>query len=105
MNLETMFLSDEAADLDLTFDLRLDDEAFTLRIARGELEVERGEADDPDAVIATDPMTFVSILYYEEELTAAEKAGTIRIEGDREAVAGLSELFELPEPVEAEVSA
>jgi DNA-binding HxlR family transcriptional regulator len=102
MNLETMFLADKAAGLDLTFALRLGDEAFTLRIADSELKLERSEASEPDAEIDTDPMTLVSILYYGEELSAAEKAGTLRLEGDREAVVRLSELFELPEPVELE---
>jgi DNA-binding HxlR family transcriptional regulator len=102
MNLETMFLADKAAGVDLTFALRLGDESFALRIAGGELELKRGEADEPDAAIDTDPMTLVSILYYDEELSAAEKAGSLRIEGDRSAVASLSELFELPDPVELE---
>jgi DNA-binding HxlR family transcriptional regulator/putative sterol carrier protein len=104
MNLETMFLADKAAGLDLTFALRLGDESFTLRIAGGKLELERGEAGEPDAAIDTDPMTLISILYYDEDLSGAEKAGTIRIEGDRSAVASLPELFELPDPVELETA-
>ena len=102
MNLETMFLADRAAGLDLTFELRLGDEAFAVRVSEEGLSVERGEADDADAVITTDPMTLVGILYYDEDLKAAEKAGAISIEGDREAVLRLPELFELPHPVELE---
>jgi DNA-binding HxlR family transcriptional regulator len=104
MNLETMFLADKAAGVDLTFALRLGNESFTLRIAGGRLELERGEADEPDAAIDTDPMTLISILYYDEDLSAAENAGTIRIEGDRSAVTRLPELFELPDPVELETA-
>ncbi len=102
MNLETMFLSDKAAGLSFTFGLRLDSEAFALRIADGVLELERGEPGEPDAIIETDPMTLVSILYYDAEVEAAEKAGALRIDGDRDAVLELSSLFELPEPVELE---
>lgn len=102
MNLETMFLPDRASGLDATLELRLGDDAFKLRISGGELVVERGEADDADAVITTDPMTLIGILYYDEDLKAAEKAGAISIEGDREAVLRLPDLFELPQPVELE---
>lgn len=102
MNLETMFLADRAAGLDVTIGLRLADDAFVLRIAGGELTVERGEAERADALISTDPMTLIGILYYGEDLAAAEEAGAIRIEGDRAAVERLPELFELPQPVELE---
>jgi DNA-binding HxlR family transcriptional regulator/putative sterol carrier protein len=102
MNLETMFLADQATGLDLTIGLRLGEESFQLRIAGGSLGVQSGEAVDPDAVIETDPMTLVGILYYGEELTTAEAAGTLRIDGKREVVADLPRLFELPVPVELE---
>ncbi len=102
MNLETMFLPDKAAGLDLEVTLRFGDETFWLRIAEGALQLERGEADDPDAVIDTDPMTFIGVLYQGAELGAAEAAGALHIEGDREAVIKLPQLFELPDPVELE---
>ena len=102
MNLETMFLADKAAGLDLTLELRLGEEVFQLGISTEGLAVERGEATGADAVITTDPMTLVSILYYGEDLEAAEKAGAISIEGDRSVVERLPELFELPQPVELE---
>ncbi len=102
MNLETMFLADEAAGVDLTIGLRLGDESFSLRIAGGSLELERGEPSEADAVIETDPMTFIGVLYHGAELAAAEKAGALQIEGDRDAILALPPLFELPEPVELE---
>ena len=104
MNLETMFLPGEAAGLDMTIGLKLGDESFRLRIANSSLELERGEADDPDAVIETDPMTLVGVLYHGAELGAAEAAGALRIEGERDAAAKLPQLFELPEPVELETA-
>lgn len=100
MNLETMFLAEEAGDLELDLTLSLGDEAFAIRIAGGELTVERGEAEEPAALIATDPMTLVSVLYYGEDLAAVEAAGAMRIEGERGAVERLPDLFALPEPVE-----
>ena len=104
MNLETMFLAEKAAGVHLKIGLRLGDESFALRVNDGSLELERGEAEAPDATIETDPMTLVEVLYYGSELGSAETAGTLRIEGDRKAVAKLPSLFELPDPVELEAA-
>ena len=105
MNLESMFLGEKASGIEATIGLVLGEESFLLRIAGGSLEVERADVDEADAIVATDPMTLVGILYYGEELAAAEKTGVIRIEGDRTAVERLPGLFELPVPVELETSA
>ena len=102
MNLETMFLADKAEGLDLTLALELLGESFRVHVAEGTLEVERGDAEDADALVVTDPMTLVGLLYYGEDIKQAEKAGTLRIEGDRKAFERLTALFELPEPVEPE---
>ena len=100
MNLESMFQADRAKGIESTIGLVLGDETFRVRIEGGSLEVERADADGVDALAETDPMTLVGILYYGEDLAAAEAAGTIRIEGDRKAVERLPDLFELPAPVE-----
>jgi DNA-binding HxlR family transcriptional regulator len=105
MNLESMFLGDKAAGIESTIGLVLGDEAFLLKIANGSLEVERADADGADTVVKTDPMTLIGILYYDEDFEAAEAAGTISIDGDRDAMARLSDLFELPTTVELEVPA
>jgi DNA-binding HxlR family transcriptional regulator len=100
MNLESMFQSDKASGIDSTIGLLLGEESFLVRIANRSLEVERTDADGADVLVTTDPMTLVGILYYGEELVAAEKAGAIQIEGDREVVERLPDLFALPAPVE-----
>jgi DNA-binding HxlR family transcriptional regulator len=103
MNLETMFVPDRAAGLEISLGLRLGEESFRLVVADGELTVERGDpADDADARIDTAPMTLVGLLYYGEDLARAEKAGTVTVEGDRAAVKSFIEMFELPEPVQLE---
>ncbi len=101
MNLESMFLGEKASGIETTIGLVLGEESFLLRIAGGSLVVERADAAGSDALVTTDPMTLVGILYYGEELAAAEKAGAISVEGDRDAVERLPDLFELPAPVEA----
>jgi DNA-binding HxlR family transcriptional regulator/putative sterol carrier protein len=105
MNLESMFLSDKAAGVEATIGLVLGEESFRLEISNGSLEVERAEAEGAETVVKTDPMTLVGILYYDEDLEAAEAAGTISIEGDRDAVETLCDLFELPAPAELKAPA
>ena len=102
MNLETMFLPDKAKGLDMTVGLRIADDTFRVRVEDASLRVERGELEGVDAVIETDPMTLIGVLYEEADIQEAEAAGALRIEGDREAVAILPSLFELPEPVALE---
>jgi DNA-binding HxlR family transcriptional regulator len=102
MNLETMFLADKARGLELTVGLRISDEPFTMHVKDAALRVERGETDGADAVITTDPMTLIGFLYEGAELREIEGAGALAIEGDRDAVAALPSLFELPDPVELE---
>lgn len=102
MNLETMFLPDKAKGLDMTVGLRIADDTFRVRVEDASLRVERGELEGVDAVITTDPMTLIGVLYEEADIQEAEAAGALQIEGDREAVAILPSLFELPEPVALE---
>jgi DNA-binding HxlR family transcriptional regulator len=104
MNLETMFLADKAEGIEMTIALKLEGEEFALRIADSELVVQCAASEEPDAVIEADPMALIGFLYHGEDLTALEKAGAIKIEGDRKAIKRLPSLFELPQPVELETA-
>ena len=53
--LGTFFDADAAGDLSARYELRLGENAFHVRIADREIDVDRGAADDPDAIIETDP--------------------------------------------------
>ena len=63
----------------------------------GGIEVERGPADDPDAIIETDAATLSALVWDRRELAAALRAGDITIDGDQRAVTRLLELFPRPE--------
>jgi ubiquinone biosynthesis protein UbiJ len=65
------------------------------------IEVARGEADQADATIDTDPDTLSAVLWRGRSLAAAQRAGELRIEGDQSAVERLVPLFPVPEPVAA----
>jgi len=95
--LRTLFNAEAAGELDASFELRLADQVFRARVARGELDLERGEAPDADATITADPMTLGGVLWERVERAEAERAGTMTVEGDRRAARRFLELFPLPE--------
>src|SRR3954463_12395877 len=52
--LKTMFNPDRAGDLEKTFELRLGQNVYRLRVAGGRFRAERGPATEPDVLIQTD---------------------------------------------------
>ena len=55
--LGTFFDADAAGDLSASYELRLGENAFSVRVADGTIDVDRGPAADPDAVIESDSAT------------------------------------------------
>ena len=96
ISFRTMFDSRAAAGVDASIELRLGEDRFHARIARGRLEITRGTASNADAVIETDTETLVKLVYGGEKLTAASRAGHIHIEGDKSAVRRFLGLFPKP---------
>ena len=97
--LGTFFDADAAGDLSARYELRLDDSTFHVDIADGAIELDRGPAQDPDAIVETDAATLSAVVWNGLELTRAERAGDLTIVGDRQAVDRLLGLFPKPEPV------
>jgi DNA-binding HxlR family transcriptional regulator len=96
--LKTLFDPGAAGSLDEEIELRLDGEQFRARIAGGRLDVARGAAADPTAVVETDPGTLAHVLWHGRRLTAALRSGDVRIEGDRSAARRFLALFPAPQP-------
>jgi len=96
--LGTFFDGDAAGDLSARYELRLGANAFRVRVADGAIEVDRGPADDPDAIIETDAATFSALIWGERDLPDALRAGDITIDGDHRAVTRFLGLFPRPAP-------
>jgi DNA-binding HxlR family transcriptional regulator len=96
--LGTFFDADVAGDLTARYELRLDENAFSVRIADRAIDVERGAADDPDAIVETDAATLSALVWDRRDLTEALRAGDVAIEGDQRSVARFLELFPRPRP-------
>jgi DNA-binding HxlR family transcriptional regulator len=99
--LKTFFDADAAADLDARYELRLGEDRFRVRVADRRLELARGTDDDANAVVEADPTTLSGVIWQGRALSEAERAGDLRIEGDRRAVTRLITLFPQPEAAAA----
>jgi DNA-binding HxlR family transcriptional regulator len=97
--LKTLFDAATAGDLRGSYELRLGEHRFQVRVEDGRLSLARGNAERPDATIETDPATLATVLWHGRRLTEALRAGDMKIEGNRPAVTRFLGLFPLPEPV------
>jgi DNA-binding HxlR family transcriptional regulator len=97
--LGTFFDADAADDLSARYELRLGENTFHVHVADRRIEVDRGAAADPDAIIDTDTATFSSLIWDDRELSDALRAGDITIAGDHGAATRFLELFPQPQPV------
>jgi alkyl sulfatase BDS1-like metallo-beta-lactamase superfamily hydrolase len=94
--LKTSF--DPEAAQDGTYEIRLGDDRFRAEITGGRLELTRGTAERPDAVLATDAATLRSLVFGGRDLAGAIRNGALKIEGDERAVARFVAVFPRPIP-------
>jgi DNA-binding HxlR family transcriptional regulator/putative sterol carrier protein len=99
--LRSRFDPDAAHGLHARYELTLGEDQFHIEIADDTLEVARGSADQADATIDTDPDALASVLWGDQPLADAQRAGRITIEGDTAAVKRFVRLFPIPEPAAA----
>jgi DNA-binding HxlR family transcriptional regulator len=80
------------------YELRLDEDRFRIDVTDGQLQVARGAADHPDAVLDTTAATFRSLIFGGRSLSSAVRAGDLTVHGDQRAAARLVKLFPRPAP-------
>jgi DNA-binding HxlR family transcriptional regulator len=97
--LKTSF--DAKAAKDAKYEIRLGDDRFRAEIAGGRLDLERGTAACPDAVLDTDPATLRSLVFGGLGLDEAMRDGAMKVEGDEQAAARFVAVFPRPVPVGA----
>jgi putative sterol carrier protein len=78
--------------------LIMGEDRFAVEVSDGDFEVERGNAERPDAIVEADSNTLAGLIYGGLSLSEALRSGEVKIEGDEAAVERFLELFPLPEP-------
>ena len=94
--LKTSFDSEAAQDG--TYEIRLGDDRFRAEITGRRLELTRGTAEHPDAVLDTDPGTLRSLVFGGHDLAEAIRDGALKVEGDERAAARFVAIFPRPIP-------
>jgi DNA-binding HxlR family transcriptional regulator len=94
--LKTSF-APEAAE-DGTYEIRLGDDRFRAEITDGRLDLTRGTAERPDAVLDTDTGTLRSLVFGGRDLAGAIEDGALKVEGDERAAARFVAIFPRPIP-------
>jgi DNA-binding HxlR family transcriptional regulator len=96
LSLRTMFDPARAEGLDARIGFRLGEETFLARLADGRLRIAAGPLDDADLVVTGAAHVLAGAIYGGQTLAALERAGALRIEGDRALAERLVTLFPLP---------
>jgi DNA-binding HxlR family transcriptional regulator len=94
--LRTLFDPSAADGLSASYELRFGEQRFHARVWDGRLEVVRGSADAPDAIIETDTSTLSAVLWHGRRPAEALRSGDLRIDGSRRAAERFLRLFPLP---------
>ncbi|WP_341676433.1 winged helix-turn-helix transcriptional regulator [Niveibacterium sp. SC-1] len=96
----TMFSSARAGDLSGEIEIRMGDDRFLARLEDGHLQIDRGSAAAPDAVLEASPDTLAALAYSGRKLNEAVQAGALKVEGDKALLKRFLASFPLPEPAE-----
>lgn len=90
LSFRTMFVPAKAKGLKARIGFRFADMSYVLRIARGELTVERGDPAGCDLIFSSEPSTLAAVVY------GGLPLDQLGIEGDRALARRFVGLFELP---------
>ena len=96
LSFRTMFDPATAGDFKATVELRMGEEHFRAEVAKGEMELHRGNATRPDAVLTGSPDTFVAVVYGGRKFADAVRAGDLAVEGDKSVARRFLGLFPMP---------
>jgi DNA-binding HxlR family transcriptional regulator len=99
--LRTLFDPERAGEYHGVFALLLDGQPFRATVFDGQLTIERGEAEEPDATIETGVAPLSAVLWHGVPLREAIADGTVRTSGSRSAARHFTRMFAVPVPVAA----
>jgi len=97
MSMRTMFAPERARDVSGKIGFRLGQEEFLATLAKGRLTIGRGAADEGDVVVEGDQQALAGAIYGGTPLAKFEKAGALKVTGDRNLFERYIRFFPLPE--------
>jgi DNA-binding HxlR family transcriptional regulator len=97
LSFRTMFDARLAEGFTATVELRIGEDSFHATVNRGCMELIRGGADQPDAIIVGDPDDVAGVVYGGRKFADAVRSGDLAVEGDKSAARRFLALFPLPE--------
>lgn len=97
--LGSLFDAEAAGDLSASYNLQVGENRFRVDIDAGEVQLERGAADDAEASLAfPDAPTTAAILTGQLDFDVALASGALQLEGSKQAAKRFLRLFPMPEP-------
>lgn len=84
---------DPARAVDATYEVHVGGEAFVVAVDASGIEVYRGTEAGADVVFETDMPTLRAVSFGRQSPAAAERAGRLRIKGDRRRAAAFGRMF------------
>ncbi len=97
---KTMLSVERAAGLNARIGFRFGREHFVGRLAKGAIDIARGETAGVDVVFVCGPMVLASLVYGGRTIADAESAGELEVTGDRKLAQKFVTLFVLPPKVQ-----
>jgi DNA-binding HxlR family transcriptional regulator/putative sterol carrier protein len=97
--LKWRFDPDAAGDLSASYELRLAEDRFRIAVADGRIDIQRGDADAPDAIIEAAPKALEAVIIDGRDLGEVVRTGDVRIEGDQGLASRFLGLYTAPAPV------
>lgn len=96
MSMRTMFSPERAGDLSGTVGFRFGDEEFVATLAKGRFSIVRAAAAGSDVVVEGEQRALAGVIYGGVPLAQAERAGVLKVTGNRALFARYVGLFVLP---------
>ena len=96
LSLRARFDAREAADLSASYELRLGEHRFRAVVAGGRINLARGTAERPDAIIDTSLEALRALVSGRTRLTDEQRTGALTIVGDQQAAERFVALFSGP---------
>jgi len=99
--LRSLFDAEAAGKMTASYELRIGEQRFHVEVSAGELDLGRGAADEPAAMLGfADAPAFAAVLAGQLPLEEALTSGAAQVEGSKQAVKRFLRLFPMPEPCE-----